>query len=144
VWQGGDNPLTEVAPGSEVEVLGLTDRAGYSPSILPLTIEVVGTRDLPPAAAFDAELFFAGFQEGKRVVVEGVVQAVREEGTDLGFVVDHYGRRFAIDVAKEQFGDDPESFIDTEVKVQGVAVAIFNQRGEFVWPKLRVTTGSIQ
>jgi signal transduction histidine kinase len=138
VWQGGDNPLTEVAPGSEVEVLGLTDRAGYSPSILPLTIEVVGTRDLPPAAAFDAELFFAGFQEGKRVVVEGVVQAVREEGTDLGFVVDHYGRRFAIDVAKEQFGDDPESFIDTEVKVQGVAVAIFNQRGEFVWPKLRV------
>lgn len=136
LWHGSAEALAAVVPGSQVEVLGITDRAGYSPAILPVDIQVLGSRPLPPAPAFDAGRFFAGLQEGERVVVGGVVQAIRKEGEDLGFIVDYFGRRFAVDVAEKEFGDDPESLLDTEVKIQGVAVAIFNQRGEFIWPKL--------
>jgi len=135
-WEGDDQALTQLTPGSEVEVVGITDRAGYSPAILPVTIEVVGSRPLPPAPAFDAALFFAGYQEGQRIAVEGVVQAVKQDGDALGFIVDYYGRRFAVNVAAERFAGDPDSLIDTDVRITGVAVAIYNQRGEFIWPKL--------
>jgi len=138
-WQGSDATLAALTPGTEVEVLGITDRAGYSPAVLPVEVTVTGSKALPPARPFDADLFFGGFLEGRRLAVEGVVQAVRRDKDHYSFIVDHYGRRFAVDVAADAFGAAPESLVDGEVRIEGVAVAIFNQRGEFVWPKLLAT-----
>lgn len=126
----------DVAPGSVVEIDGITDRAGYSPAILPHSIAVSGTAAPRPPTELDSDLFFSGFQEGKRLTVEAIVQAVRDDGREWRFIVEHGGRRFSVQVEKQAFGDDPQSLVDALVRIEGVAVATFNPRGEFIWPRL--------
>ena len=59
--------------------------------------------------------------------------------TQWRFVVEHHGRQFTADVEKQRFRSDPQALIiDAEVRIEGVAVALFNQRGEFIAPKLAV------
>ena len=63
--------------------------------------------------------------------------------TQWRFVVEHHGRQFTADVEKQRFRSDPQALIiDAEVRIEGVAVALFNQRGEFIAPKLAVCDGS--
>lgn len=137
-WRGSEQVLESLEPGVEIEIEGTTQRAGYSPSLNPTTIRITGRRSLPPAATFDPDLFFTGFEEGQRIAADVVVQAVRDDGSQWRFIVEHKGRRFSADVEKDRYRSDPASLVDSEVRIQGVAVALFNQRGEFVWPKLAV------
>ena len=137
-WRGSEEVLESLEPGVEVEIEGTTQRAGYSPSLHPIAIRITGRRSLPPAPMFDPDLFFTGFEEGRRIAADVVVQAVRDDVTQWRFIVEHKGRRFSADVEKERYRSDPASLVDSEVRIQGVAVALFNQRGEFVWPKLAV------
>lgn len=138
VWRGSDEVLESLEPGVEVEIDGTTQRAGYSPSLHPIAVRITGRHTLPSAAEFDPDLFFTGFEEGRRIAADVVVQAARDDGSQWRFIVEHKGRRFSADVEKPRFHSDPTSLVDAEVRVQGVAVALFNQRGEFVWPKLAV------
>jgi signal transduction histidine kinase len=137
-WRGSEEVLESLEPGVEVEIEGTTQRAGYSPSLHPIAIRITGRHTLPPAPEFDPDLFFTGFEEGQRIAADVVVQAVRDDGSQWRFIVEHKGRRFSADVEKERYRSDPASLVDSEVRIQGVAVALFNQRGEFVWPKLAV------
>ncbi|MFM1997293.1 MAG: hypothetical protein RLZZ111_1680 [Planctomycetota bacterium] len=137
-WHGSDDVLEQLEPGVEIEVEGTTQRAGYSPSLHPHTVRITGSRTLPPAPAFDPDLFFTGFEEGQRITADVVVQAVRDDGFQWRFIVERNGRRFTADVEKDRFHSDPLTLVDAEVRMQGVAIALFNQRGEFVWPKLAV------
>jgi len=137
-WKGPEEVLGQLEPGVEVEVEGSTQRASYSPSLNPQAIRITGRRTLPPAPDFDPDLFFTGFEEGQRIAADVVVQAVRDDGFQWRFVVERNGRRFTADVEKDRFHSDPQALVDAEVRMRGVAVALFNQRGEFVWPKLAV------
>lgn len=137
-WQGSEETLGKLEPGVEVEIECTTQRAGYSPSLHPIDIRITGRRELPPAPPFDPDLFFTGFEEVRRIAADVVVQAVRDDVTHWRFVVEHYGRQFTADVEKHRFRSDPQDLIDAEVRIQGVAVALFNQRGEFVSPQLAV------
>lgn len=135
-WQGSDDLFESLAPGVEVEIEGTTQRAGYSPSLHPVDIRITGRRTLPPAPEFNPELFFTGFEEVRRIAAEVIVQAVRDDTNQWRFVVEHYGRQFTADIEKTRFSSDPRALIDAEVRMEGVAVALFNQRGEFIAPKL--------
>lgn len=137
-WHGSDAILETLEPGVVVEIEGTVQRAGYSPSLHPIDIRVTGRRELPPASDFNPDLFFSGFEEVQRLAAEVVVQAVRDDVTQWRFVVEHYGRQFTADVEKHRFHSDPQALVDAEVRIEGVAVALFNQRGEFIAPKLAV------
>lgn len=137
-WCGSDETLGKLEPGVEVEIDGTTQRAGYSPSLHPIDLRIIGRRPLPPAPDFDPDLFFTGFEEVRRIAADVVVQAVRDDVTQWRFIVEHHGRQFTADVEKDRFHSDPQDLVDAEVRIEGVAVALFNQRGEFVSPKLAV------
>ncbi len=140
IFERGESPqdYPTVTVGNEVEIKGEIVQGGFAPDILPRSIEIFGRRPLPEPIDDDAQ-FFSGLSESRRVVVEGVVQAVRADG-QAGWVLScsRGGRQFLATVPTENLPAADQNLIDSEVQVTGVASSAFNTRGQFIMPKVFV------
>lgn len=137
IWQGG-TPPREIEPGAELELEGTIDPGGFTPLVLPRTLRVLGKQPLSQPRSFDAERFFSGSDDCRRVEVSGVVRSVREEDRVLSLVVETAGRPFAAEVSRAAVADDPRRLVDAEVLMTGVTMARFNTRGECLLPRVHV------
>lgn len=136
VWQGDTGDLSALVEGDEVELEGVLIPGLFSPMILPKSVKVVGKTALPRVPPTELRSFLNGGSDCQRVLVNGVIQSVEETGeyrwllrveTGLGYFITHVPK-----------GDvfSPETLLDAEVELRGLCVTSFNQRAEFVRPRL--------
>jgi hypothetical protein len=122
--------LDRLAPGLEIEVVGWTNRGGFSPNILPVTIRILEKKPEPEPRPLDPERFFSGADDCRRVQVECLIQGVREHGSEWQLAAETVGRRFTAVVPKWVISSRPDHLIDAKVGLVGVAATQFNTRGE--------------
>ena len=138
LWRGDEAALESVRPGMEIEVEGLASRGGYMPNILAATIHVVGEGNEPEPLPIDPRRFFTGADCCLRVTTRGLVQGYRDDGHQWILLLADGPQRFTASVPKELLDGSPQSLVDTEVRLVGVAVTHFNTRGEFLAPRLHI------
>jgi signal transduction histidine kinase len=130
--------LDSLRPGDLVEVIGTLTRGAYAPAIIATHIGVLGKEPMKAAVSADPERLFRGADNGRRVMISGVVQGYRDDGAVWNIVVESAAHRLVMQVDKESLGWDPAELIDAEVRLTGVASAVRNTRGEFLLPRLFV------
>lgn len=142
VWQSDGRILDAVVPGAEVEVVGDTSRGGFAPTILPVTLEILGQAGVPGPQAADSRRFFSGGDDCLRVTIEGVVRRVAFEQhhwDDLvALLVCTEGRCSRVTIPRSAWSFSPEQLLDAHVRCTGVATARFNARGEILSPMLHM------
>lgn len=135
--------LEEIAVGDEVTIDGQLERGGYAPNILPITIRRHGRRPLPEAIAIDDTNFFGGGDNLCRVVVEGVVQGVREDSDQEWRLLMERGLRpFVARMPRSAVGDPAATLVDATVRLTGVVGAAHNTRGQFMYPIMRLVSAA--
>jgi len=138
VWKGDDDVFGSLCPGSEVEITGVTRQGGFAPVILPYAVTRVGQAPLPAAEPFNPGRFFRGLDDCRRVEVRGVVQGYwLRPPLGLMLVLDANPGRFIARLPLDA-KDICESLVEAEVRLQGVAMATFNTRGEMLMPSVFV------
>lgn len=141
IWQCGEIPLADTAPGSQVDVEGVTDPGGYAPVILPTRIRRTGTAPLPRAERLPTERLLSGVDDCRLVMVEGVVQEIVESETSetAYLVVDGHACRV---VAPRGARLDAAKLVDARVLVGGVFTPVFNYRSEAKGLKVLIQDGN--
>ena len=127
--------LDEVREGVELEITGITGRGDFAPILLPSSIRILGPKALPPARQMVASRFLSGAEDSQRIEVRGVVQRVSRQADYCELFIDAVPGRLTVEIASALV-PDPESLIDAEVRVCGVAGSYFNIRGGFISPRL--------
>ena len=140
IWVNFQPPLIvdDLKVGDEIEINGLTDRGGFSPTVLAKSLRRLGTRPLPLAKPVDDERFFSGSDTCHRIETRGIVQGFRDEGRYRRLILERGGRRFIATIPRERLGIPEESLIDATVRVSGVTTSRFNTRGEFLSPRISI------
>lgn len=139
IWQGEDAVLENVKVGSVVEIEGVTDRGGFSPSISPRTIRIVGMAPLPTPQPMVPARFFSGVEDCQRITVQGVVQGSYQLGEHtIMLIMDGNPGVFVASVPSAGV-TDAEALVDAEVRLTGIPMARFNPRGEFLMPHFVVS-----
>lgn len=128
--------LESVSPGDLVEIVGILDPGAFAPTLIAIDLVTCGAGPLPVAMPVDPNRLFGGADNGRRVILPGVVQGYREAGAWWHLVVDSAGHRLVAQVAKASLERDPAELVDAEVQLTGVAGSIRNTRGEFLLPRL--------
>ena len=124
--------------GDLVEVTGVTGPGDYAPIVEFMQVRRLGTAPLPPAPPVTLSQLLTGKFDSRRVEVRGVVQhatLVEQPGRMAFEVVGEFGQITAFAPAG---GDEPSSFIDAEVTVQGVCFPLFNERAQVAGARLEL------
>lgn len=136
LWRSDDALVRRLHEGARVEIEGVTHAGGYAPVILPKTIVHLGDGPVPPAVPVDYQRFFAGTYAGLRIEVRGVVQGLSAaQGNRWRLLINGPFGPFGADVARSVV-PEPGRIVDAEVRLRGVAVSVFNTRGEWIAPRL--------
>lgn len=135
---------SDVAPdryaiGTGLVVSGSVDRGGYAPRILADQVDVGEPAPLPEPKPVDVNRLFIGGENGRRVMIDAIVQGYREEEGIWSLVVDVSARRMVVRVPREFLAREPADLIDAGVRCVGVIGAIRNTRGQFLSPILNVS-----
>lgn len=130
--------LDAIGVGDEVEIEGRLERGGYTPNLLPITMRKIGSGPLPAPIAIDDDRFFSGCDNLCRVVVEGVVQGVREDGEYWLLLMERSARPFVARLPRKSASDPAASLVDAWVRLTGVASARYNTRGQCLYPAVQL------
>lgn len=131
--------LRRLAPGLEIEVVGRTNRGGFSPNILPRTIRILGAKPEPEPRPVDPLRFMTGADDCLRVRVRAVIQGVQESRGEWRLAADDQGRRFTAVVPRWIVSERPDHLVDAEVELVGVVATRFNTRGEHRGTRLLIS-----
>lgn len=124
--------------GEEIEVSGAVSLRGFMPGLVMQSIRRLGTRPLPEPGTINFTRLFAGSDDGRRVRVAGVVQAVLDNPEGWSLILESASRRFRVIVSHELLPTRPDHLIDADVDLVGVCYSYRNSRGEFLAPALFV------
>jgi hypothetical protein len=124
-----NNNLPALTAGQVVEVEGVTSPGEYAPIIVPISVKVIGEGDLPVPRPVSVEELLTGQEDSQFVELSGIVRAVRMSATSKQCELDLVsgGERFTVR-AKELPVADPQSLVDSTVKVRGVCSTLFNRQ----------------
>jgi len=135
----------QVHAGQLVELEGVTECPDFAPQIGKAHVRVVGSAPMPPAKRLDFDRLSATEEDSQWAEIEGVVHAVVQDEVPVPPAVD---RSLALQVAIS--GGEllawvpwmPEAqaarLVDSRVRLQGVAGAIFNASNEWIGARLYV------
>ncbi|MDD4026094.1 MAG: histidine kinase [Kiritimatiellae bacterium] len=138
VWTGDDEVFGSLCPGTEVEITGVTRQGGFAPVILPYAVTRLGKAPLPAPEPFNPGRFFRGLDDCRRVEARGVVQGFwKRPPLGMVLVLDANPGRFMARLPLDA-QDACEGLVAAEVRLQGVAMAAFNTRGELLMPSVFV------
>ena len=131
--------MPALLPGQVVEVEGATGPGEYAPVILPTSVKVVGTGELPAAKPVTLEQLVSGHDDSQMVEFSGVVRAVRFEKESQYFMIDFAkgSERFTA-YTKQLPGGPGANLVDSIVKVRGVSATMFNHQRQLFGIRLLV------
>jgi signal transduction histidine kinase len=139
----GDSPppLDPIPPlGTWLEVTGFVDPEGRAPTVAVEYLRRLGTRPLPEPVPFDPAQFFAGGSAWRRIRASGVVQAVLDNPEGWSLIFESASRRFRVLIDKTLVESRPDWLIDADVELVGVNNGVYNNRREFIVPRLEVAS----
>lgn len=129
-----ESNLSQIEPGAEIEISGVTDAGGYAPVILPIEARLLGRSELPPPRPADLGSILTGRMDCQRIELTGIVQDVEQRGdrfSHLWFKLAVPGHLFTM----MTIDDEPHTadhLIGASVRVRGVCLPFFNDRGELL------------
>lgn len=132
-------PKSPVAVGDLVEVSGVTDPGGYSPMIVPQSMERIGTAELPtphPAMALPLSI---GRWDAERVVIEGTVRGVSVYAKHAGLRLMLPDGPVVLAVQRRTPGPLPPRLLGARVRISGIAAPVFNERRQATGAAMVVT-----
>lgn len=131
--------MPALLPGQVVEVEGTTEPGEYAPVILPTSVKVVGTGELPAAKPVTLERLVSGHDDSQMVEFSGIVRAVRFEKESQYFMIDFAkgGERFTA-YTKQVPGGPGANLVDSIMKVRGVSATMFNHQRQLFGIRLLV------
>ena len=96
---------------------GTVQRGGYQPTIFVTDLKVLDHRPMPaPIPAVFGRLF-RGADTGKRVVFEGIVQAVDDQRPLVSLLVDVDAREVLVKGRQEDFPTPFDTLVDAVVRI---------------------------
>ncbi|MGA8067629.1 MAG: DUF4381 family protein [Terriglobales bacterium] len=121
-------PEVPFKAGDLVEVEGVSAAGDFAPIVRAIEVRVVGKSTLPARARrVTMTEMLTGAEDGQWVEIEGVVHAVREEGTNVFLdlaLSDGAITALTVREAKVDYG----SLVDARVKLRGNAAPLFNHQ----------------
>lgn len=129
----GQNETT-LRIGDEVAVKGVTTPGKYLPGIEQATYEKLGHRELPPAVPATYADFVTGRYFFRRVVVEGIVQAVTATVDETRSILWLAMGPDLLEVRICTAPQEGQSLVDSKVRIECVASGAVNQRRQLVQP----------
>ena len=132
--------------GMLVEISGITSHLGFAPGLRASLIRVLGERTLPLPPAHRLNDFNWGVMDNMRATMEGVLMdAANVEDTDRlkSFVRLQLLTPDGVFLA-HVVGDVEKwrGLVDARLRLSGVAMSVFNIRGEFIGVQLEVSDDS--
>ena len=130
----------ELQIGQEVEMEGVTHPGHYAPVIRPRNLRILGDGRLPAPDRVSIPRLLEGSEDSQWVEVEGVAQGVIPSGfQDQRRVVRVRGTggSFIVTVAPAEW-NEPDRVVDARVRLRGLAMAVFNSRGEIITMRVSV------
>ena len=123
-------------PGDVVEVVGRTHLGHYLPGLGMSTCRILGKGEMPKAIEAGYDDLVSGYYHYQWVAIEGIVrtQGTLEDGR--GVIKVALGNR-CVEVRMETKEAPPQSWVDSRVRVEGLAAGSINSRRQLVQPFLR-------
>jgi PAS domain S-box-containing protein len=135
----------EVRAGQLIELDGATECPDFAPQVNKARVRIVGTAQMPPAKRLDFDRLAATEEDSQWAEVEGVVHAVVRDEVPVPPAVDtSVALQVAISggelLAWVPWMSEAEAakFVDSRVRMRGVAGAIFNRSNEWVGARLYI------
>ncbi len=134
-----------VRAGQLIELEGVTECPDFAPQINHARLQVVGTAQMPSPKRVSFERLASTEEDSQWAEVEGVVHAVVTDEISIPPALDTSpALQIAVSggelLARTPWMSEAEArrFVDSRVRVRGVAGAIYNQRDEWVGARLFV------
>lgn len=150
IWFSGDvnghfvaslEGAEELAIGQIVEIEGVSSRLGFAPGVKAEKIAVIGEMpSLPPPREYRLHDFAWGVMDNRRAAIGGVMMSAMTDSVKIeGYT------RLKLATAEGDFiahvAGSPEKWrelVDAELTITGIAMSIFNIRGEFIGLQMEV------
>ena len=136
--KGGVESAATFVPGDRIALRGSEAGFSFAPGLISCDIEVISHGVLPPAPEARLRDLDWGVKDNERVALFGVLTSVAPSSSD-GYM------RLSLATVDGPFDAevpagtvDWTSMLDAEMRLEGVAMSVFNIRSEFVGVLLRV------
>jgi signal transduction histidine kinase len=134
-----------LSAGQLIDIEGTTECPDFAPQVTGARVRAVGTGQMPTPKRVSFERLASTEEDSQWDEVEGIVQAVVRDEIPIPPAVD-VSRALIVAVsggsllARVPWMDEAEAerFVDSRVRVRGVAGAIYNQKNEWVGARLFV------
>ena len=139
-----DSPELKVQQGQDVEVCGVTNPGDFAPVLIPKTTKVIATGTLPAPRVVQWDGLVDGKLDSQWIAVDGVIHSAAIEMHSGSLVLVPKveigtGRQLMAYVF--DYSDMPwQQLIGSTVRIKGVAGAVFNDRKQFLGPRLFISS----
>lgn len=138
----GAAAAVRLAPGDRVAVRGRLAELSFAPGLLSCAVELLSHGALAPAPEVRLRDLDWGVGDNARVALAGVLTAVAPSSTKGCMRLSLATTDGPFDAEVPAAATDWASLIDAELRLEGVAMSVFNIRGEFIGVLLRVVSAS--
>ena len=144
MWFSGrvESDAAAFAPGDRIALRGSEAGLSFAPGLIACEIEVISHGVLPPAPEVRLRDLDWGTKDNERVALFGVLTAVAPSSTKGCLRLSLATADGSFDAEVPSGTEDWASLIDAEMRLEGVAMSVFNIRSEFVGVLLRVLSES--
>ncbi len=135
--EGSHIPVFPHLLGNVVEVEGITGPGKFAPVIRERSVRVLGKGALPKARLYTFSELANGQLDSQRVQVRGIVRSASIDRTSwhevtLAMNVASGNGQFKVRVPIENSDQDPASWIDSEILIEGVCGSLFNSERQLI------------
>lgn len=136
VWKDPLPDLSQLKPGTGLEIEGVTDPGGFSPMVLVAKFKSLGPQPIPPPMRPTTEELLSSSLNTQWVEVEGVVRKLEAPpGMELCITLLVGGHPCPV-LVHDRRGLSRKKLVDARVRVRGVLLDIANLRSQTAGMKI--------
>jgi PAS domain S-box-containing protein len=142
VHRGSPDPAPLHA-GDAVEIEGVTGPGLFARIVIESRVRLLGPGKLPVPRRLRFEDMAGGAEDGQWVEVSGTVRSADKlnyYGVNASSLNIDMGAGSILAVFRAAPGKELSPLVDARVRIRGVCASFFNRRGQFVGPRLNVTS----
>ncbi|MGH9434134.1 MAG: hypothetical protein ACRD3T_21610, partial [Terriglobia bacterium] len=137
VWINQEGKALGFKPGELLEVEGVTADPQFAPEVASPKFKVLGTAPLPTARQSSWEEMMSTADDSLWVKVSGIVHSATVQGKQTVLDLAMNGGRIPVIVAPGS-GPVPSNLVDSEIRIEGVCAADYNQKMQLIGARLFV------